>query len=56
MTTQQSAPRQDSTYDQMIDVLKLATAAGCYDACDWIIAKWPALSSYCEVCEGMCRD
>jgi hypothetical protein len=30
------SPRQDSTNDQLVDVMALATAAGCYDAIDLI--------------------
>lgn len=42
----QRPQRQDSTFDQMRTVLRLATEAGCYDAADWIVANWPALDPY----------
>lgn len=32
-------PRQDSVTDQLLDVLRWATAAGCYDAADWIASQ-----------------
>lgn len=32
-------PRQDSVTDQLLDVLRWATAAGCYDAADWIASR-----------------
>lgn len=32
--------RQDSLTDQMVTLLHLAQAAGCYDAADWVKARW----------------
>lgn len=32
--------RQDSTTDQLKDLLVLARAHGMYDACDWIMNNW----------------
>lgn len=29
-------PDQSSTYDQLLDMLELATQAGLYDAADWL--------------------
>ncbi len=32
----ESMPDQRSTYDQLLDMLELATQAGLYDAADWL--------------------
>lgn len=32
--------RQDSLYDQMRDVMKLAVQSGCYDAHEWLLRNF----------------
>jgi DnaJ-class molecular chaperone len=44
-----SSQRQDSLSDQMREVVRLATEAGCYDAADWIRKHW---SDPCPECSG----
>lgn len=38
----QHPQRQDSLYDQMVEVLTLARWKGCYDAYDWIADRFAA--------------
>lgn len=41
MNAQLTKPqRQDSLHDQMRDVVREAERLGCYDAADWIKARW----------------
>lgn len=50
MTAAGSEPsriRQDSLTDQMSTVMQLAVEAGCYDAHDWIVARWGRRDGIC---------
>lgn len=38
-------PRQDSTTDQMYDLLRLANAEGLYDAAQWIEDHFPGIAT-----------
>lgn len=39
--------RQDSVSDQMATVMRLAVEHGCYDAHDWLVARWGTRNGTC---------
>lgn len=41
------AQRQDSVSDQMTTVMRLAVEHGCYDAHDWLVARWGTRHGTC---------
>lgn len=43
----QQPQRQDSLDDQLQDVIKMATLAGCYDAVDWLARRVPRHKTHC---------
>jgi hypothetical protein len=45
--------RNDSLHDQMMDVIGRAEEMGCYDAADWIKARWN-IPPYREARKALC--